>query len=71
MFRQEFRIASGTINGNVLVGRAVWHEDVNDPGDCCVVGVRLLLEGDVLEFSYFMEGDAAGDAIFLRREEGI
>ncbi|MCC7409801.1 MAG: hypothetical protein IT442_17175 [Phycisphaeraceae bacterium] len=38
--------------GDVLVGTAVWHEDIHDPGDSSHVSVTLKLTGDRLEFSF-------------------
>ena len=65
--RQEFRIVSGDMVGDTLVGRAVWHEDVDDPGDCCVVNVCLRLTGDVLELWFFDEGGEQGKPVVLKR----
>jgi hypothetical protein len=66
---QEFRLASATITDGTLVGRAIWHEDVHDPGDCCVVGVRLELDGDTLRFSLFDPGEEPDPPVVLRRIE--
>ena len=52
---QEFSIQAATLEGNVLSGRAIWHEDVNDPGDMSEVQVRLVAKGDALSFTF---GDA-------------
>lgn len=66
---QEFRLTSATITDGTLVGRAIWHEDVYDPGDCCVIGVRLELEGDMLRFSLFDPGGEPDPPVVLRRVE--
>jgi hypothetical protein len=66
---QEFRLTDATITDGTLVGRAVWHEDVYDPGDCCVIGIRLELEGDVLRFSLSDPGGEPDPPVVLRRVE--
>lgn len=40
---QEFSLTSASIEGNILRGKAVWHEDIHDPGDCHELLVTLLL----------------------------
>ena len=65
---QEFRLTSAERKGAQLQGKAIWHEDVHDPGDCCLVNVRLKLENGVLQFSYFPEGEETGSPVVLRRK---
>jgi len=66
---QEFRLVNGVTVDGLLQGRAVWHEDVNDFGDCFAVNVRLELQGDTLEFSYYYDGEEAGSPIVLKKEK--
>ncbi|MCC7406539.1 MAG: hypothetical protein IT442_00600, partial [Phycisphaeraceae bacterium] len=40
---QEFRLVQTQSMGDVLVGTAVWHEDIHDPGDSSHVSVTLKL----------------------------
>ena len=65
---QEFRISSATISDGVLDGKALWHEDVYDPGDCCMMRVRLELNGNELEFSFSGEDQEPSDIIFLHKK---
>ena len=64
---QSFVLTRAEIEGNVLEGRALWHEDVYDPGDCAMVNVRLELEGDTLRFWHYVEEEEAGEPIILQR----
>ena len=64
---QEFRLTSGAIDGNTLTGRALWHEDIRDPGDCDVVNVKLELDGKTLRFYWFPDGDQPGSPVVLDR----
>ena len=65
---QEFRLVSGTMNDGQLHGRAIWHEDIHDPGDFTAVNVHLSLEGNTLKFSYHPDGERPPeDPIVLRR----
>ena len=64
---QEFRLISGTRTEGMLQGRAIWHEDVADPGDYSTVNVRLSLKGDALAFSFFPDGEQPVNPIILRR----
>ena len=64
---QSFVLTRAEIEGNVLEGRALWHEDVYDPGDCAMVNVRLELEGDTLRFWHYVEDEEAGEPIILQR----
>ena len=66
---QEFRLISATTENGTLIGKAIWHEDIYDPGDCSSVNVRLNLEGDILKFYYSPDGDEPGEPIILRRAE--
>lgn len=64
---QEFSLQSGEVDGDSLRGRAVWHEDVGDPGDASEVVVRLRRDGDRLEFSIGEDPEAAGDPLIYVR----
>jgi len=64
---QEFRLTSATTDHGQIQGKAIWHEDIHDPGDCCAINVRLVLEKDVLKFSYFLDGEESGQPIVLRK----
>jgi len=66
---QEFRIISASINDGVLEGEALWHEDIYDPGDCCMMKVRLELKGDELEFSCSVENEEPFDKSFFRKKK--
>jgi hypothetical protein len=66
---QEFRITSANISDGVLEGKAIWHEDIYDPGDCYMMKVRLKLKGDELEFSYCAENEEPSEKIFLRKKK--
>lgn len=64
---QSFVLTKAEIEDNVLEGRALWHEDIYDPGDCAMVNVRLELEGDTLRFLYYVEDEEAGEPIILQK----
>jgi hypothetical protein len=64
---QEFSLLSATISGTTLRGRAMWHEDIHDPGDMSEESIVLRLDGGVLEFTMLDELGAASDPVFLRR----
>jgi hypothetical protein len=65
---QEFRLISGTNEIGQFQGRAIWHEDIRDSGDCALVNVCLRLEGEVLRFCYYPDGEPPGDPVILRRK---
>ncbi len=51
----------------VLDAIAVWHEDVDDPGDASLIRVRLELDGAEARFRFYAEeADLKGEGIFLR-----
>jgi hypothetical protein len=64
---QEFSLTHADVQGNTLRGKALWHEDVGDPGDATEVPVSLRLQGDTLEFA--MQGDDGqpGDTVYLKK----
>ena len=64
---QEFSLTEGSLSGTTWRGKALWHEDIHDPGDANEVGVQLTLEGDRLEFAMLGENGEAGDPVVLRR----
>ena len=64
---QSFVLTKAEIKGNVLEGRALWHEDIYDPGDCAMVNVRLEFEGDTLRFWHYVADEEAGEPIILQR----
>jgi hypothetical protein len=66
---QEFRITSADMEDGKLRGRAIWHEDIHDPGDCTIINVQLSIEGDVLEFWFFPDGEEKGEPVILRRAQ--
>ena len=50
---QEFSMLNGQIDDSLLTGKAVWHEDIYDPGDCSQVYVRLERRPDgAISFSF-------------------
>lgn len=64
---QEFHLVAGSTIENHLQGRAIWHEDLHDPGDCSIVNVSLKIEGKTLLFSYFPDGEEAGEPVVLTK----
>lgn len=48
---QEFSLVRAAIAEGRLNGTALWHEDVQDPGDCADVPLRLELRGARLSFA--------------------
>jgi hypothetical protein len=62
---QEFSLREAKIEGGTLRGKAVWHEDIGDPGDNSEVGVQLRLTGDVLQFSILNETGQQEDVVEL------
>jgi hypothetical protein len=65
---QEFSLTEATVEGDTLRGKAVWHEDVGDPGDSSEVLVRLRLKGESLEFSMLNEQGEPDDVVVLARK---
>lgn len=67
---QELSLLHATVQGDVLRGEALWHEDVGDPGDVSGVPVVLRLSGDTLEFAMLDEaGEPIRDPVYLRRRQ--
>ncbi len=64
---QEFSIIDATIQDNTLKGRAIWHEDVSDPGDEGEVWIELTLDGDILYFHFYETANDRGDPVILAR----
>lgn len=64
---QEFSLISATTQSGVLQGKAVWHEDVGDPGDASTIFITLRLDGDVLEFYVYDSEDQMGDPTILTK----
>jgi hypothetical protein len=56
-----------TIKGGTLRGRAIWHEDIHDPGDGSEIDLTFKLVGDSLEFYLGDEEISSKDSIVLRR----
>jgi hypothetical protein len=68
---QEFSLTEATIDGGTLRGKAVWHEDVGDPGDSSEVAVMLRLTDESLEFSVLDgQGEPDDRVVFNRRRTG-
>jgi hypothetical protein len=67
---QEFSLSDATRDGPTLSARAVWHEDIHDPGDASEERIAMKLEGDVLEFVMLDEEGVALDRVFLKRNGG-
>jgi hypothetical protein len=65
---QEFSLISAIIEDNTLEGRAIWHEDVHDPGDMIEVIVELRFEGDLLYFSNYEVDSANEETIVLVKD---
>ena len=57
---QEFSLTEATAEGDTLRGKAVWHEDVGDPGDSSEVLVMLRLTGESLELRTGRGAEKAG-----------
>lgn len=66
---QEFSLQSAEIEGKSLRGKALWHEDMHDPGDMAEVHVSLRLEGDRLEFRYGVEANETAAPFVYQREK--
>jgi len=65
---QELSLLHATVEGDVLRGEALWHEDIGDPGDMSGVPVVLRLTGDTLEFAMLDDaGEPVSDPVFLKR----
>lgn len=67
---QEFSLRDATLDGKMLSGRALWHEDIHDPGDASEERIAMKLEGDVLEFAMLDEKGVALEPVFLKRNGG-
>ncbi len=65
----ELSLTSATVTDSTLVGTALLHEDIYDPGDCQSVGVRLERDGDRLKFSYYELGGQPGEPVVLQRTQ--
>jgi hypothetical protein len=57
----ELSLLDAKITGNKLLGTALLHEDVHDPGDCQEVSVMLERDGKRLKFNYFPESEKPTD----------
>ncbi len=64
---QEFSLKSARLDGDTLTGVAVWHEDIEDPGDASDIGIRLTRRGDLLELVLIGEDGGSEDIISYRR----
>jgi len=64
---QEFSIQTGTFKDNVFTGKAMWHEDIHDPGDVFEVHIRLELNGKNLKFSFGNDQNQLGEPIILHK----
>ena len=64
---QEFSLLPGTLTGNTWRGKAMFHEDIEDPGDVNEVELQLSVDGDRLEFSFVNEDGTLEDPVVLRR----
>ena len=68
---QEFSLLDATVEGNLLRGKALWHEDVADRGDSSEVHVMLRLSGNEVEFTVLDEqGQSADPVVLVRRGPG-
>jgi hypothetical protein len=64
---QEFSLISGKTEGNILEGRAIWHEDIRDPGDMVEVFIELKIEEDMLYFMYYeSEAEPVDTKVLIR-----
>lgn len=64
---QEYRITEASVNNGVLNGKAIFHEDIHDPGDCCVIGVQLELKDNTLKFRVHAVGGKPGEPVVFTR----
>jgi len=66
---QEFSLLDAKVEGNTLRGKALWHEDVADPGDSSEVHVMLRLNGNMLEFAVLDKPGQSSDrpVVLVRR----
>ncbi len=67
---QEFSVQTATVHGDTFRGRAVWHEDVGDPGDSIEVNLLLRLQDGALEFSLLDETGAVDQVYWFARAKG-
>lgn len=65
---QEFSLISGTLGEYFFNGVAVWHEDIQDPGDMVEVNVELSIEDDLFYFTYHESEIQTADVIVLIRD---
>ena len=45
-----------------LRAEAIWHEDIHDPGDASLVGLRLERAGDTVTFTFWDAEDGPGSS---------
>jgi hypothetical protein len=64
---QEFSLTSASIEGDILRGKAVWHEDIYDPGDCQEVPIYLKRSGNLLEFAIGDTTEEIANPVVLER----
>jgi hypothetical protein len=64
---QEFSLKHATIRDGVLVGVALWHEDIDDPGDCNDQPIQFELRGTRLEFVIGDEENGFESPVILER----
>ena len=67
VLRWELSLTKASITDGKLVGTAIEHEDIHDPGDCQEVGVVLELEGERLKFGVSEVGTEPHEFVVLQR----
>jgi hypothetical protein len=66
---QEFSLTTATVRDKVLEGKAIWHEDVHDPGDSSEIPVLMRLQHRELEFILVDAEGQSYDAVVLVRDD--
>lgn len=65
---QEFRMRGDINPAGEFVGGALWHEDIHDPGDACIVNVKMKQEDDKLYFFYAPLGESFDKPIVFKKK---
>ena len=66
---QEFSLVDASKTGEGVTGTAIWHEDVQDPGDSSRVALALRRSGDRLELQVGEVDGRAGDTFVYKRAQ--
>lgn len=66
---QEFSLVDASTTGESVTGTAIWHEDVQDPGDSSRVQLALRRSGERLELQVGAVDGQAGDTFVYKRAQ--